>query len=257
MIVTVPVASGIARTRDARRLNEIANHPDVRPWLGGDGPIDLTGVLAQPENMAGITDNGGFVAVALGRGRYEVHSLFLPSRSRGEAVRAMRAAVDYIFSASDAVDLITKVPNGNAAAAGLARLAHFALMCTPLVPWSNGQTIPMACSILSIDRWAVTTPIAVALGRWLHEQFAAVKAGAQSMLGPHSDDDDAHDRLAGAAVLMVAAGNARKAEQFYNRWADVARYPPMRVLRDHPTVIDLGGMVIEARGREMEVLSCQ
>ena len=32
----------LRRTMDAERLNEIANNADVRPWLGGEGRIDLT-----------------------------------------------------------------------------------------------------------------------------------------------------------------------------------------------------------------------
>ena len=35
MIPFPDLPSPIARTMDARHLNAVANHPDVRPWLGG------------------------------------------------------------------------------------------------------------------------------------------------------------------------------------------------------------------------------
>lgn len=247
---------GIDRTMDATRLNAVANHPDVRPWLGGDGPIDLTGLLANPANLAGVTEHGGFVAVAQGFGRYEVHSLFLPSRRAGETVQAMRAAVDYIFSASDAMELVTKVPDANRAAAGLAQLAGFLPLFTMPIPWTGGQQVPVTCLSLSVDRWALRSAVTLQLGGWFHAAQAAAKAQAQSTLGTH-DDDDTHDRMAGAAILMVRAGQPRKATDVYNRWATLAGYVPVVLLREHPIVMDLDGIVVEARGSEMEVLTCR
>lgn len=250
-------APTFARTMDARLLNTVANHPDVRPWLGGEGPIDLTGALANPSTIAGVTAHGGFVCLAQGGGRYEVHSLFLPGRPRGEAVRAMRDAIAYFFAATDGVELVTKVPLENRAARGLALLAGFEPLWTGACTWRPGDTVATEYLRLSIDRWALRSDQARALGTWLHQAFDAVKATVGSALEAHSDADDAHDRMAGAAVLMVRAGNAAKAVEFYNRWAAFAGYPGIRLLRAHPVVLDLEGLIVEACGDAMEVLACQ
>lgn len=248
---------GLDRTMDATALNAVANHPDVRPWLGGDGPLDLTGMLADPANVAGLSAHGGFLAVAHGAGRYEVHSLFQPTRSAGETTRAMRAAVTYMFAATDAVELVTKVPDANLAAAGLARLAGFQLLFTMAAPWTADTRVPMHFNNLTLDRWALASPDARTLGTWLHDAMDAAKEAAGSTLGPHSADDDTHDRMAGAAILMVRAGHPVKAVEFYNRWATFAGYPAIRLLRKHPIVIDLEGIIVEARPTEMEILQCQ
>lgn len=253
----VPEFQRLSRTMDAQFLNTVANHPDVRPWLGGDGVIDLTSLLANPANIAGQSVMGGFVAIAVGGGRYEVHSLFLPDKGR-DAVRAMRLGLDYLFTQTDALELVTKVPAHNAAARGLARLAGFSESFSVTVPWSSATRVMAQCLTLSIEAWALHSVATVATGRWLHEAMDAAKAACGSALGPHSDDEEAHLSMSGAATLMVSAGQARKAAMVYNRWAALAEYPSITVLREGPTVMDLGeGLIVEVRGSEMEVLRCQ
>lgn len=257
MTVRIPYEAGITRTMDATLLNRVANDPAVRPFLGGDGPIDVAPLLANPANLAGVSEHGGFVCIAQGPRRYEVHSLFLPERPRGETVRAMRAAVNYFFAFTDGWELVTKVPVSNLAAIGLARLAGFEALFNARIQWSAADRCELVFLSLSIDRWALHAAETLTLGGWLHEQFEQAKAAHASRLPAHSDDDDAHDRMAGAAVLMVQAGQPQKAVEFYNRWAKFAGYPGVRLLRESPTVLDLEGLVIEARGQEIEVLSCQ
>jgi len=248
----------VTRTMDPTLLNRVANDPHVRPWLGGDGPLDLTALLADPSNLAGVSESGGFLAVSMGRGRYEIHSLFAPDRAKGEAVRAMRGALDYIFSASDAVELVTKVPTANRAATGLARLAGFTEQFLMDVPWAAGMTEPVMFLQLSLDRWALRSQAAGCVGEWLHRTMEDAKRDAHSTLGAHSPDEEAHLQMAGAAVLMVQAGHAEKAALTYNAWAAFTGYPPMRLLRLHPPVFDLGeGLIVEAHPTEMEVLQCR
>lgn len=247
----------ITRTMDATFLNTVANHPDVRPWLGGDGPLDLTAMLANPANLAGVTAHGGFVAVAVWPGRYEVHSLFLPDGRGTESVRAMRAACDYIFTVSDATELVTKVPSANTAADGLARLAHFAPLATVPMPWTGGTRTLVGLLSLSIDRWALHSAAAWTLGGWLHQTFEAVKAATGSTLPAHAEDDETHHYMAGAALLLIRAGQTVKGVDLYNRWALLAGYPGIRVVREHPPILDLDGMIAEAREDTMEILQCQ
>jgi hypothetical protein len=250
------VSSPLHRTLEATGLNAVANDPAVRLWLGGDGVLDLTADVSNPVNLAASCEEGGFVAKALGEGRYEIHSLFLPTKATA-AVKAMRSALDYVFAASDAVELVTKVPTDNAAADGLARLAGFRLLFTSTMEWTSTETKSMGVRTLHIDEWALRSSVALCMGRWLHEQFADVLESHASQLPPHSADDETHDRMAGAAAMMMRAGNIAKAVLFYNRWAVLAGYPPIKWLRDHPTILDLEGMIVELTGEDIEVLSCR
>lgn len=246
------LSSSVIRTLDATFLNGVANHPEVRPWLGGDGELDLKGLIANPDNIVGVTTaHGGFIAEHHGSGRYEVHSLFLPEGLGQTAVRAMRDACDYIFSTSDAVELVTKVPESNAAAKGLAQLAGFAALFIASVPWSTDiPTMPTTFHSLSLDAWSMRSRRARAYGVWLHE--------AMGELAPHvnhSEEEPAHLQVAGAATMMLRAGMPYKAANVYNRWARWTGYPPIRVIREHPTVMDLGeGIIVEVAGDRIEVL---
>jgi hypothetical protein len=245
----------IRRTMDAAFLNEIVNHPEVRPWVGGDGVLDLTPVITNPANLAVVTDTGGFIAVGVGEGRYEIHSMFRPT-GHG-VVAAMREALTYCFTATDAVELVTKVPVGNKAADGLATLAGFRLQGSVTMPWAHGERRAVEIRTLRIEDWAQRARLATELGHWLHDRFAVVLKSRHSSLPPHSPDDPLHDQMAGAAVAMVRAGNPQKAVLFYNRWASVTGYPGIRILRYQPTVLDLEGIIVEVRGEEIEVLTCR
>lgn len=252
----LPPVVDVVRTLDAAHLNAVANDPDVRPSLGGLGVIDLTAAVANPGNVAVVTAHGGFVAIWIAPERYEIHSLFLSEGRGREAIQAMRAGLDYLFAATDATEIVTKVPQGNLAALGLARLAGFTRQFTSRIPWGE-ETRAVDVMSLSAQTWALRSRTALALGHWFHESMADAIVQRESTLPPHSDADDVHDRMAGAAVLMCRAGNPRKAERFYGGWARVVGYPPIAVLTEHPVVLDLEGLIVECRASSMEILSCQ
>lgn len=251
----LPPVVDVVRTLDATHLNAVANDPEVRPWLGGDGVLDLSSTVADPWNVSVVTEHGGFIALWASPERYEIHSLFMAAGRGREAIRAMRAGLDYLFAATDATELVTKVPQGNAAALGLARLAGFTRQFTSRIPW-GAELVPVDFMSLSAQTWALRSRAALALGEWFHASMTDAMTQRASTLPPHSDADDAHDRMAGAAVLMCRAGNARKAESFYNAWARFVGYPLIRVLAEHPVVLDLEGLIVECRASSMEILKC-
>lgn len=251
-----PVTRVVARTLSARNLNAVANHADVRPWLGGDGPLDLTALVENPFNFAFETAHGGFIGVAQSATRYEVHSLFLPEGRGAEAIGAMRSAAAYMFSATPCQELVTKVPQTNPAAAAMAKRAGFESAFMRSIPWSNDERVPVEFLGLSLERWAMRSTITAERGAWFHECLSATKAAVGSTLAVH-DDDPVHDAMVGAAILMAAAGNGAKAVVVYNAWARFAGYAPITLVSEHPTVIDLQDAVVEASPTEMEILLCR
>lgn len=134
----------LTRAMDADFLNLVANHPAVRPWLLGDGPADLAPLIADPRNVALVTEDGGFVFTAGRLGDFEVHTLFLPGAA--SPLLAAHAAAAFIFCNTDAMRIVTKCPHGNVRARALADAIGFRLLCS-VEPWD--------CLVFDIDDWAM------------------------------------------------------------------------------------------------------
>lgn len=245
---------------DADRLNDVANDPAVFPWLGfvGQlGDLDLTPVVENPANIALDCDHGGYVLVNQGGGQYEAHTLFLPS-GRALAYEAAVAGFRYLFTATDCIRIVTKVPAGNPHAAAHAKRCGFEEVFSRPAVWA-GQSGAEDVSYqeLTLDCWlSRSDPAAIAKGRWFHDELEAAKIASGSIREVH-EDDEAHDRAVGAAVLMFQAGNAAKAAWHYNRWAALAGFAPLSVLSLNPLVVDVVDAVVEVTSAGMEVLKCR
>lgn len=72
----------IERVCDPALVNGFANHPDIRPHVGGEGYLDLTGVVREP-NVFLFGEHGGFCLSWSAPETYEVHTLIVPE-GRGE-----------------------------------------------------------------------------------------------------------------------------------------------------------------------------
>jgi len=238
----------IQRTFDPTHLNRVANHPEVRPWLLGDeDQDDLSAVILDPRNVTFQAPHGGFITLNLGYGRYDVHSLFLPSdRGARETVTAMREALEYMFARTDCVELVTKVPEGNRPAGVLAKLAHFEDLFT--APVSAKDPTRARYLTLSLDRWALHACDAARLSEWLHETLGE----ALPMLSPPLDA--IQQQFLGATLLILQGGQVEKGVGFYNRWAGWTGYPAIRVLSTLPPVIVLEGTAISLSATGIEVL---
>src|SRR5712671_4024502 len=165
----------VCRTMDVRHLNEVANHPDVRPGLGGDGVLDLRALIENPENLAFETEHGGLIAVALGSGRYDIHTLFLPEGRGVESAEALQDIADIMFAATDCTDGRTTVPIDRREAAIAARRLGFWPLFQMGRPWTGGTTVMCDFFSLSIDRWALHTPTALVIGDWFHQALERAK----------------------------------------------------------------------------------
>lgn len=249
----------IRRTMDARRLTKIANDPSVKPFLGGpeDEPILLKPIIENPNHVALEAAHGGFVLVQLEPGLYEAHSLFLPEGRGAEAFTAMREALLYMFTRCDCMEIVTMVPDTNPAAAQLTKAGAFMPWftrehCFPVNGGPDGATYYK----LSVFDWIQHSDECLDAGESLHDLFSQAKAKF-NWSAPDHEDDDAHTRAAGAALLMVKAGHPGRGVFLYNRWARFARYNPALLVSEHPPVINTDGMLLtlDEHG-EVEVLSC-
>lgn len=227
------------RTLDGAFLSLVANDPCVRPWLGGEGPIDLGPVAEDPANVVLESETGGFVLQKLDAGLYEAHSIFLP-KSR-EAPKLAQDGFRYMFTATDCLEIVSKVPANNRRAHGLARWCGLQETFRRARAW-NGHDVSYRS--LTFDRWKARDPELRGHGEWFHSLLDAAKARGGSNLPVHADDE-AHDRAVGAAVLMIRAGNAAKAVWTYNRWAVFAGYSNIRMISQNPVLLDVGDAIVD------------
>lgn len=68
--------------KDAGLINSYANHPEIRPFIGGVGELDLSAAVYDP-HVALFGEFGGFVLTWTAPETYEVHTLILPE-GRGQ-----------------------------------------------------------------------------------------------------------------------------------------------------------------------------
>jgi hypothetical protein len=257
-------ARRLRRTLDPSFLNRVVNDASVRPWvtLGGAGALDVSPLVASPANIALVGDHGGFILERHEPGVYELHTQFLPA-GRGPAVyEAAAEGLRHMMAATDCSEIVTRVPACNRAAEAGARRGGFRPIFTRDNAWTGPDGSPCAVTYyrLDVDDWREQDPTLPAVGEWFHQQLDAAMDAGKVARPPHPEDP-AHDRAAGASVLMLKAGNAAKGVYTYNKWARLAGYSPIRLLSLNPVVVDLsdGGItvVVEVRNGEMEFLLCR
>lgn len=241
----------IRRTMNAALFNEVCNHPEVRPWLGGEGPIDTSSLLSNPGNYALFAAGGGFILEARPAASYEVHSQFVPE-GRRHSFRAMRAGMDYMFTRTNALQLTTFLPNNNPAARGLALKGGFR-------EWFRRHNHPIGPGVqakIDIDDWIAGNSPLEEDGERFHQALEEAKAETGSALPIHAHDP-IHERYVGAAFRMFSRGQCQKAQAIYNRWAENSGYAQIRLISEAPPVVDAVDAIVTLDNGEIEVLQCQ
>lgn len=116
----------IWRTQDADFLNRVANHPEVRPWLGPSAePVDMAPEVSLPHNFAFQSAHGGIVFLERGAGLYEAHYHFLPECWGTEPRAALAEAVAEMFANADCEEIVVQVPQHNRRSLGLLKREGF------------------------------------------------------------------------------------------------------------------------------------
>jgi hypothetical protein len=245
----------LQRDMDPAFWNAICNNPNVRPWLGGEGPIDVAPVVLNPANYCLRGTHGGFICINHGNGAYSVHSQFL-AEGREATTAAMRAGCDFMFTRTDCMTLWTQLPDNNKPAANLAAMTGFE-------DWFRREVDPLfgpsTMARLPIDSW-IMGPNGAHLaqaGENFHDLLECAKLAAKSDRVIH-DDDPAHDRYVGAASLMCERGQPAKGVTVYNNWAAASGYAPISLISAVPPVVDVVDAVVglDTDGK-MEVLLCR
>lgn len=234
----------IRREFDATRINEVLNDPSVRPWVADatNDLIDISRLVENRNNFLLMGEFGGCLFVKILPGIYEVHTQVLKS-GRGEWARNLsKACAHYIFTKSDAHEILTRVPRGHVAAKIFTLLTGFRYEHTATnSSVFRGRTVDVDIYRRSIQEWMAETDGLVETGKWFHRRLneEADRLGVKK--SPHGNDDS-HNRYVGAAYAAIIGGQMAKGVAIYNRWAIPARHDTIALVSKDPPKIkfDLG-----------------
>src|SRR3990167_10259149 len=251
--------NGIERHVNPHFINRVANHPAIYPWVKGyaQGQLDLAPILADPRHYALMGEFGGVLFVNHQPGLYEAHTQIMPEGRGAWALATVRACLHWIFTRTDCVEVMTRVPKGNLGARALAKAIGGRFEFTNPRGWvMNGDPIPADIFALKIQDWMRDAPGLVERGQWFHDRLEA-EYERHGVTIPQHDDDAVHDRYVGAACEMALGGQPDKAVIFYNRWAALADYAPVTLMGRDPVVFDIRDAVVALRDDKLWVLSCR
>lgn len=171
--------------------------------------VDVRNVLLIARNDDAAQPDGAIFFHWQEPGVYEVHTMALPAIRGAEFISAVRDALQMMFLASDAMELYTRVPEGNGGALGLVRAIH-------------GRREFTTQSV---------TFYALHFSEWLWKSFATDKPDSVRMLS--------------AASELILNGMTIKALILYNRWAKLAGRSPMSVALSNPLVLSVDGALLQ------------
>jgi hypothetical protein len=152
----------------------------------------------------------------------------------------------WMFTRTDAVEILTKCPDDNPGARMAASWLGFRERFHRTDAWKPG--VGISFQALTIDDWYVRDPEAQGVGHAFHEALEAAK-GAHIHQHP---EDAAHDQAVGAALMMAYAGQIGKGVAFYNRWARFAGYAEIEQVGER--IIDIRDALVEIGNDAVNVL---
>lgn len=250
----------IERTFDADQVNAIINHPAVYPWVSPvEGqPLNSAPLLANRANVALFGEFGGAIFIVHQPGYYEIHTQVVPQGRGPWALNAMRDSLRWMFTRTDAMEIVTRVPKGNLAARAMAKAVHGVYEFTNPAGWSfKGHSIPADIFAWRIQDWMRVAPGLIESGRAFHQRLETQYPELGFKHNAHPDNDT-HDRYVGAAMEMINGGQFGKAAALYNRWAIMADYQQVRIISLDPFMLDIGESILAFRpDNSFEVVQCR
>lgn len=253
-VVEGPVEGLVRRGFDASEINPILNDPSVFKYAAAEGfeALDATALVADQRNILLMAEGGGILCLWSEPGIYEVHTNFLkPDRERqsqaGPHIRNVcLAAYRWMFTRTDCMTLLTRIPAHNRAAVVFSPLVGWVPEFERKAVWPtvDGELVDMKFCALRYDDWVRKTPDLMRVGRAFHDRLSREFERHGHVEEQHADED-CHDLHVGACAEMILGGQIEKAIILYNRWARFAGFGMMSLVQRNPTVIDIGNALLQ------------
>jgi len=248
----------VVRSFDAKEANRIINDPAILSKIAPSDidQIDLTEVIANPRNVLLEVEGGILLFGAdIEGGRYELHTTFLPDYGGVHALTVSREAYRWMFTHTECMEIVTRVPAVNRAAALMARKIGFIPQFSRHDVW---KTLDGYCDVkfysLSYETWlGMAKDELIESGRRFHRELDAQRA-AMGHGEPHHPDEDCHDHYVGARCETIYSGQPAKAVVLYNRWARWSGYGQIALISQSPLVIDIGDAVLLIQNGDFKIL---
>lgn len=246
----------------AAEINRILNDADVFPFITmpHQAALDVSDAVTNP-NFVFLRCDGGVIIFVPdpepASGIYEAHINFLANRRGHYAVMVVRAALDYIFTRTNAVFLFTRVPANNLPALGMVRAIHGSPWFCRAKAWPGPDgRHDLGFYSLTLHDWLRHSATFPRAGRWFHRHL---ETEFERLGVPHDGhgDDDGHDRAVGAAVEMIRGGQYIKALIVYNRWARAAGFAQIRLVSEVPLVIDTDDALLRVSGDTFRMIKAK
>jgi hypothetical protein len=241
-VATPMVELEMRRDYTPERVNAVINHPDVLPWMAPEplpAALDFGPLIRDLANIVLFSDKGGAIFMQLDETCYELHTQFLSGVRGRPVVRFMHRALEYIFTHTNCMEVVTKVPIHNAGARALAQHFHFVLEGTRDSYWNAGNAGVMDVEFYSYkwSDWLRHSPLLATQGAAFHSRLDNECARLGLAHESHAPEGW-HDRVVGATLATAYAGLVDKAAILYNRWAKFAGYATVRVVSRLPPVVE-------------------
>ncbi len=249
----------IERRFDAIFINRIANHPEVAPFVRGYllGKMDFAEAVTDRNNMFLTSEHGAMIFNCLQPGLFEAHTMVLPQGRGLWTLRFVRACLFWMFTRTNAMEIMTRVPKGNVPAMALVRSIKGVYEFTNRRGWvMDNDPVPADIYSMHAQSWIRDAEGLRERGEWFHakltmelSRLGSVASAGQSVA--------MRDRHIGAACEMVFGGQPHKGIIFYNRFAAMNDLHPASLIGINPISIDLGFGVIVMRDNDFWLASCE
>jgi hypothetical protein len=240
----------IGRERHARRLNRVANHPEVAPWIRGslEGELDFTPVVQDDRNYLLMSQHGGLLFTQMTPGIFEAHTSIVPE-GRGEwALNMVRASLMWMFTRTDMMELVTRCPRGNLGAISLARAAGCQQAYVTPANWQlKSKMVPSTVFTLTLQQWLIDAPGLIERGQWVEKRL-----GYAGLALTKTPDPEAY-RYMGLAFEMFQNAQVSKGLLFLKRWLPLAGHGEVELVSADPTTIGFRGAMIVVKNGDFYI----
>ena len=238
----------IATQADADRINYIANHDSVFPFINVNGePIDLSSAI--DAHTFFISKHGGIVFENLGGGTYSFHTMFLPEGRGRHALKVAKLCAAEMFFGTLAMELVTASPD-DAPHSKPPKTFGFR-------PWFRREKYIRDTGAtfyrLHINDWIVKSKLCGKEGDAFHDKLHDFRP--ENVEHEH-EEEGVHNRFVGAACFMAKANNIDKGLMIYNSWAGTAGYTPGAVVSRSPLTVNTGDALWSLNDGELEITKC-